>query len=383
MDSKQPVARKVIAETFQQIADDILSGNYGKKIRIGLTNIGSEHSDTVMLQAAQTAVRKDSNLELVLIGKEEAGFENYPADSLEAAHCKMTELLESGDLSGCVSLHYDFPIGTSTVGKIYTPVFGKEMFLATTTGTTSINRVEAMVCNTIIGIAAAKASGIANPTVGILNIEGARQTEKVLKELINAGYTINFADSMRADGGAVMRGNDLLAATPDVMVCDSLTGNLLVKVFSSFNSGGSYETTGAGYGPGLPGKPNGFDKLINIISRASGAPQIAGAIAYCADCARNDVLTINNQELALAEKAGLSKFLEKYTAKKGEAVETVSAPAKEIVTYQISGIDILEIEDACQKLWKAGIYAETGMGCTGPVVLVNDANSKKAEEILR
>lgn len=382
MNSKQIIATQVIAETFQQIADDILSGNYGQKIRIGFTNIGSEHSDEVMLQAAQLAARNDSNLELVLIGKEEAGFESYPADSLEAAHCKMTELLESGDISGCVTMHYDFPIGTSTVGKIYTPVFGKEMFLATTTGTTSTNRVEAMVRNTITGIAAAKASGIAQPTVGILNIEGARQTEKVLKELINAGYTINFADSMRADGGAVMRGNDLLAATPDVMVCDSLTGNLLVKVFSSFNSGGSYETTGAGYGPGLPGKAGGFDKLINIISRASGTPQIAGAIAYCTDCARNSVLTINNQEIALAEKAGLSEFLEKYTAKKGEAVETVTAPPKEIVTYQISGIDILEIEDACQNLWKAGIYAETGMGCTGPVVLVNEVNGKKAEEIL-
>jgi len=382
MNSKQIIAAQVVAETFQQIADDIVSGNYGQKIRIGLTNIGSEHPDEVMLQAAQLAARNDSNLELVLIGKEDADFESYPADSLEAAHCKMTELLENGDISGCVSLHYDFPIGTSTVGKIYTPVFGKEMFLATTTGTTSINRVEAMVRNSIIGIAAAKASGIAQPTVGILNIEGARQTEKVLKELINAGYTINFADSRRADGGAVMRGNDLLAATPDVMVCDSLTGNLLVKVFSSFNSGGSYETTGAGYGPGLPGRAGGFDKLINIISRASGAPQIAGAIAYCADCARNDVLRINNQELALAEKAGLSKFLEKYTAKKGEAEETVTAPAQEIVTYQISGIDILEIEDACQKLWKAGIYAETGMGCTGPVVLVSEKNGKKAEEIL-
>ncbi len=37
---------------------------------------------------------------------------------------------------------------------------------------------------------------------------------------------------------------------------------------------------------------------------------------------------------------------------------------------EITGIDVLEIEDATEALWKENIYAEAGMGCTGPVVMV-------------
>ena len=32
-------------------------------------------------------------------------------------------------------MHYPFPIGVSTVGKVITPGLGKPMYLATTTGT--------------------------------------------------------------------------------------------------------------------------------------------------------------------------------------------------------------------------------------------------------
>ncbi|MCG4712407.1 glycine reductase, partial [Dorea formicigenerans] len=71
------------------------------------------------------------------------------------------------------------------------------------------------------------------PTVGILNVDGARQTEKALKELQENGYDITFAESARADGGCVMRGNDVLQGTPDIMVTDSLTGNIMVKMLSS------------------------------------------------------------------------------------------------------------------------------------------------------
>ena len=43
----------------------------------------------------------------------------------------------------------------------------------------------------------------------------------------------------------------------------------------------------------------------------------------------------------------------------------------------------MDLEDAVKVLWKAGIYAESGMGCTGPVVLMSDANHDKAVELLR
>ncbi len=47
-------------------------------------------------------------------------------------------------------------------------------------------------------------------------------------------------------------------------------------------------------------------------------------------------------------------------------------PEKETVTATIEGIDIMELEDAVRVLWKENIYAESGMGCTGPIIMVNE-----------
>jgi hypothetical protein len=143
------------------------------------------------------------------------------------------------------------------------------MFIASTTGTASTDRVEAMVKNTIYGIITAKACGIKDPTVGILNIEGARQTEMILKRLQEGGYGIRFAYSDRSDGGSIMRGNDLLSGVCDVMVCDSLTGNMIIKTMSAFTTGGNYESVGYGYGPGIG---ESYERLILIVWRASGSP---------------------------------------------------------------------------------------------------------------
>ena len=58
-------------------------------------------------------------------------------------------------------------------------------------------------------------------------------------------------------------------------------------------------------------------------------------------------------------------------------------PPKEIVTSQIPGIELMDLDDAVKVLWKAGIYAESGMGCTGPIIRISDANLEKAQEELR
>lgn len=187
----------------------------------------------------------------------------------EEGHKKMEEMVEKGEVDGAVTMHFPFPIGVSTVGRVITPAKGKEMFVANTTGTSSADRIEGMIKNAVYGIIAAKACGVKEPTLGILNVDGARQTEMALKELQKNGYDFKFAESARADGGAVMRGNDVLQGTPDVMVMDSLTGNVMVKMLSSFTTGGSFEASGYGYGPGIG---EGYDKLIMIVSRASGAP---------------------------------------------------------------------------------------------------------------
>ncbi len=378
----QNATKAMIAEVFNDIATGIKSGQFKKKVKIGLTILGSEHGISEMVKAAELAKTKYGNFDIVLIGtKVDADFEVVEVETAEEGHKKMTAMLESGELDGCVTQHFDFPIGVSTVGKTATPGRGNEMILATTTGTTSTNRVEGMVLNAISGIAVAKANGIKNPKVGILNLDGARQVERILREVNQGGYDISFSESLRADGGAVMRGNDLLAGTPDVMICDSLTGNLLVKIFSSFTTGGGYETVGAGYGPGIG---EDYDKLVNIVSRASGAPLIAEALRFCATCAENKVLDVARAEFKAANKAGLKELIEKTTKKANSAKveEEVKMPPKKVVTFSIAGVDILELENACKALWKEGIYSESGMGCTGPIVLVADEEGEKAKEVL-
>lgn len=373
--------QKMIAEIFNEVADGIKSGNFGKKVRIGLTTFGSEHGVEEMIKAAEMATNKYNDFNIVLIGpKVDCNLETIVVENAEEGHKKMISMLENGEIDGCVTQHFDFPIGVSTVGKVVAPGTGKDLIISTTTGTTSTNRVEGMVLNAVTGIAVAKTLGIKEPKVGILNLDGARTVEKVLKELQERGYGFKFAESLRADGGAVMRGNDLLAGTPDVMVCDSLTGNLLIKIFSSFTTGGNYETIGAGYGPGVG---ENYNKVVNIVSRASGAPLVCEALKYCAVCVQNSLLEKTQEEFKKANGAGLKDIVAKHTKEKVMGAEEIKIPAKKVVTYSISGIDILELENACKALWKEGIYSESGMGCTGPIVLVAEDDSSKAESILK
>ncbi len=341
---------------------------------IGIAAEGSELGMETVYEAVALAERKGYRA-IVIEG--------------EDVHKKMEVMLASGEIQAAITMHYPFPIGVSTVGRVITPGKGKELYLATTTGTSSTDRVEGMVKNAIYGIIAAKASGIAEPTVGIVNVDGARQAEIALLDLKERGYDIRFAESQRADGGIIMRGNDLLTAAADIMVMDPLTGNLMMKLFSAYTTGGNYESTGYGYGPGIG---EGYDKLILIVSRASGAPVIAGAVEYASQLVKNDWKSIAREEFAKANRAGLKEILEsaKCRGRSGDAglpkapdaPAEVTPPEKEIVTAEIHGIEVMDIEDAAIYLWKEGIYAETGMGCTGPVVLVNESKESMAREIL-
>lgn len=379
--------KELIAKTFNDIASGLETGSFGANVRVGLTTLGSEHGVENLVRGAElAAANAGGSFEIVLIGpKCDTKLEIVEVNEESEMHKKMEELLDSGYIQSCVTMHYNFNIGISTVGRVITPGKGRAMYLATTTGTSSPHRTEAMVKNALYGIVTAKAMGIANPTVGILNLDGARQTERALRQLDANGYKINFTESVRADGGVVMRGNDLLGGSCDVMVTDTLTGNVLMKMFSSYTTGGDYESLGDGYGPGVG--PD-MQRVILILSRASGTPVVANALAYAARLAKGKLVDVARAEFAQAEKAGLSEILAglKNDGKKAAAGEAdsapVAAPAKEVVTGQISGIDILDLEDAVQVLWEAGIYAESGMGCTGPIVLVSEEKLGPATKVL-
>lgn len=177
-----------------------------------------------------------------------------------------------------------------------------------------------------------------------------------------------------------MRGNDFLQGTPDVMVMDSLTGNLMTKIFSSYTTGGGYESMGWGYGSGVG---EDFDRIIMIISRASGAPVVAKAVEYAANLLKGNMSKLAAEELSKAKKAGLKEILKEFTQSRDKgAQEEAKAPPKEIVTAQIPGIEVMDLEDAVKVLWKENIYAESGMGCTGPIIRISEANKERAEEIL-
>ena len=370
-----------IGKVFNDIAKGIETGEFGEKITVGLTTLGSEHGVENLVKGAEMAA-KTGKFDVVLIGpKVSTDLEVVEATDETTMHNIMEDLLTSRKIQACVTMHYNFPIGVSTVGKVITPGKGKEMFLATTTGTSAADRIEAMIRNTIHGIIAAKAAGVDNPKIGILNVDGARQVEKSLKTLKENGYDIEFSESMRSDGGVVMRGNDLLAGSPDVMVQDTLTGNIFMKIFSSFHTGGDYEALGYGYGPGIG---EGYDKNILILSRASGTPVVAKALEYAADLVAGNLTAKVKEEYDKANKAGLKDLLNALSKSTKKADnEEVKQPPKEVVTGSLSGIDIMELEDAVQELWKNNIYAESGMGCTGPIVMVSEENIKKAIAVLQ
>lgn len=372
--------RKIIADVFAQMAEGLETGNYGNRPRIAVTGMGGEHGEQNVMEGAQLAARQGTDVHY--IGTLEGdGVAAVKVQDEAEGHAAMERMLENREVDGAVTMHYTFPIGVTTVGRVVTPARGRQMFIAATTGASAADRVEAMVRNAICGIAAAKACGVNRPTVGILNVEGARQAEIILKQLQKNGYDMAFAESARSDGGAVMRGNDLLMGGPDVVVMDSLTGNVVMKLLSAFNTGGAYEASGWGYGPGIG---ENYHKLILIISRASGAPVIANAIQYAGELARGNAPELAKAEFAKAERAGLGRLLgERRSTSKVSESESISKPPAEPVAAGIAGIDVMDIEDGTKTLWKRGIYAESGMGCTGPLVMVSEANYDSAVEILR
>jgi betaine reductase len=375
--------RKLIGEELAGIVKTARTG--GPVTKIGLMASGSELGAEELLRGALEASRSYRDIQVVMIGPkrgkaqglewiETAGDEQAVAQGMEKA-------IEDGSIDGAVALHYPFPLGVTTVGRVLTPARGKPMFIASTTGTSATSRIEAMVFNALYGIAVAKSTGIENPTVGILNLDGAQTVYRCLRELAEKGYDICFGESVRKDGGAVLRGNDILAGAVDVCVTDTLTGNVLMKLFSAYSTGGSYESLGWGYGPSV-GK--NWKYVVSIISRASGSPVIANSIRLTADAVQGKVVLRVKEELDRAERAGLEEILSATaTAPKASEEGDIKVPPAEPTDEELHGVDVLSIEDAVRELWKHGIYAESAMGCTGPVVKVASARVAEATEILR
>ena len=256
--------KKLIGEALADIVTEARTG--GPRVSVGLMALGSELGGEELARGAMLASENSSRIEVVMIGPRIPGFEKL--SWIETEPCEedvagaMEKALADGRISGAVALHYPFPLGVTTIGRVMTPGRGKPMIIASSTGTSATGRVEAMVRNALYGVATAKALGIENPSVGILNVDGAQIVHKALSRLKEKGYSLSFGASVRKDGGAVLRGNDILAGAVDVCVTDTLTGNVLMKMFSSFTTGGSYESLGWGYGPSVG---EGWTRVVSKI----------------------------------------------------------------------------------------------------------------------
>ncbi len=241
--------RALIGAALAELVATARSG--GPRNRVGLMAAGSELPVEEFLLGAATAMRQDSRLQVVGLGPRPAALPEG-MDWIETPDCEadiaaaMEKALDSGDLEGAVALHYPFPVGVTTMGRVFTPARGKAMILASSTGISAPQRACAMLRNAVYGLATAKAMGIAEPTLGVLNLDAAPQVMRALSRMAEKGYALRFGQSVRKDGGALLRGNDILAGAVDVCVCDTLTGNVLAKVFAAFGTGGGYEAARAG-----------------------------------------------------------------------------------------------------------------------------------------
>ena len=373
--------RLLIAEALAEIVEKARHG--GPVYKIGLMTAGSELGREEILSGARLAQEENPSLRVVAIGPRAAGHDDL--DWIDTPDCEadivaaVEKALNEGAVAGAVAMHYPFPIGVATIGRVLTPGRGKPMFVASCTGSTSPARAEALLRNAVYGIATAKACGLENPTVAFLNIDGAGPVLRALSKMRDNGYAVTLGTSERGDGGSLLRGNDIVAGCVDVLICDSLTGNVLMKMFSTFTTGGRYESVGWGYGPAVG---EGWNKVISIVSRASGAPVIAGAIALAAKAAKGRLPELVAAELKAARAAGLDAALEELKPRTTLS-EAIAKPPVVPVDAEIAGVDVMDLESATQALWKENIYAETAMGCTGPVVRIQAAVKDKAAELLK
>ncbi|QJT07560.1 glycine/sarcosine/betaine reductase complex component C subunit alpha [Oceanidesulfovibrio marinus] len=374
--------RHLIAEALASVVDKARHG--GPVVKIGLMATGSELGQEEILRGGRMAQEDNAGLRVVAIGPRMPGFDDLEwietPDSEAELNAGVEKALSDGAVSGLVAMHFPFPIGVATIGRSMTPGRGKPMFIASCTGTTAHSRGESLLRNAVYGIAVAKACGVAEPSLAFLNIDGAGPVLRAFSRMKDRGYAVSFGTSGRGDGGSLLRGNDLVAGSVDVLVCDTLTGNVLSKVFSTFTTAGQYETTGWGYGPSVG---EGWNKIVSIVSRASGAPVIAGALALTARAAKGGLPDVVAAELKAARAAGFDEEQEALKPKAAAAEQIPEKPPVVPVDEEIAGVDVLDMEAAMYSLWKEKIYAETAMGCTGPVVRIQRAVKDAAIGVLK
>ena len=296
----------MIAETFLEMAQGLETGSFGKRPKIALTGMGSEHGEENAMEAALMAAK--DGVDVYYIGTLEAeGVTTVKVANDEEGHKKMEEMLANGEVDG--ASNHALPIPNRSIYSRTSSDTGKGKRNVYSEYNRNIQHRSYRRYDQEHDLRNHCSKSMRKCQSNSRNPECRRSTsdrESSQKSCRRTDMISHFAESGRADGGCVMRGNDVLQASPDIMVTDSLTGNILVKMPFIRKTGGSFEATGYGYGPGIG---EGYEQLVMIVSRASGAPVIAGAIRYAAQLVRNKVFEVAKAEFAAAKKAGLKEIL--------------------------------------------------------------------------
>ena len=101
---------------------------------------------------------------------------------------------------------------------------------------------------------------------------------------------------------------------------------------------------------------------------------------------KNKLFQVYKDELKKAYKCGLKQIIGKYSSFDSSyprQKDFKKLPPKVVLDEEIKGIDVMEIERAVTCLLDNYIYASSGMGCIGPVIMLNKKDKEKAIEILK
>ncbi len=158
----EAVMRELFRETLLDVAEKYVTPPHGKgKDLHWFNHFGTEVNPQDLIRGAELAMAKDRHLQVILIGSQQDDrFPCYLADNEADVHGTLEELLDTKTIDGVVTMHYPFPIGVSTVGKnFHSRSGGKSVYIATSTGSSDTNRVQAMIKNTVMGLLPPKRMG--------------------------------------------------------------------------------------------------------------------------------------------------------------------------------------------------------------------------------
>ena len=121
---------KIIADTFLQMAEGLETGSFGKKPRIALTGMGSEHGEENAMEAAKMAAK--DGIDVYYIGTLEAdGITTVKVADDEEGHKKMEAVVDlvTEERKPLAKLAKDAAAGAVLIAAIMAAIAGMIIFI--------------------------------------------------------------------------------------------------------------------------------------------------------------------------------------------------------------------------------------------------------------